>query len=155
MISSFFWYFYYTCQSKRVFSPFHADFGTVSRLYAAAVMDQTMAYLTTRPSDELYPLSVNFFTHPVLSTIPAKSASSGEMQLTAWYANGLTASPHRTPLFSIFPPNLLLIKMSLFLGWLLDYAFKPNSTFQTLIWKQLTICCRVKVRSHWRKRRVA
>jgi hypothetical protein len=42
-----------------------------------------MAYLTTRPIDELYSLSVNFFPHPLLSTIPAKSASSGEIQLTA------------------------------------------------------------------------
>jgi hypothetical protein len=44
-----------------------------------------MAYLTTRPIDEVYPLSINFFPHPLLSTIPAKSASGGEMQLTAWY----------------------------------------------------------------------
>ncbi len=42
-----------------------------------------MAHLTIRPIDELYPLSVQFFPHPLLSTIPAKSASSGEMQLTA------------------------------------------------------------------------
>jgi hypothetical protein len=39
-----------------------------------------MAYLTTRPIDELYSLSVNFFPHRLLSTIPAKSASSGEMR---------------------------------------------------------------------------
>ncbi len=40
---------------------------------------QIMAYLTTRPIDELYPLSVNFSLHPLLSTIPAKSASSGQI----------------------------------------------------------------------------
>ena len=40
---------------------------------------QIMAYLTTRPIDELYPLSVNFFPHPLLSTIPAKCASSGQI----------------------------------------------------------------------------
>ncbi len=39
-----------------------------------------MAYLTTRLIDESDPLSVNFFPHSLLSTIPAKSASSGEMQ---------------------------------------------------------------------------
>ena len=38
-----------------------------------------VAYLTTRPIDELYPLSVNFSPHPLLSTIPAKSASSGQI----------------------------------------------------------------------------
>jgi hypothetical protein len=41
--------------------------------------DTPMAYLTTRPIDKLYPLSVNFSPHPLLSTIPAKSESSGQI----------------------------------------------------------------------------
>ena len=55
--------------------------GTVKVIIAYAEEYKTiMAYLTTRPIDELYPLSVNFFPHPLLSTIPAKSAPSGEMR---------------------------------------------------------------------------
>jgi hypothetical protein len=83
-----------------------------------------MAYLTTRPIDELYSLSVNFFPHPLLSTTPAKSAPSGEMQLTAWKANGLTASPHgskhaSSAIYLVWLGNVL--KMSCrTLCWLFD-----------------------------------